>query len=213
MISMEILNSRNDWLVARQNRIGGSEAAAVIGKSKWMSNVDLWELKTGRKEPKDLSSNEAVQYGTEAEKHLRALFALDFPEFEVFYDENNIWTNDRYPFAHASLDGLLVEKSTGKRGILEIKTGTTRAWDEWKDGIPQGYYCQLLHYLAVTEFDFAVIKGQLKSERDGNVKLYTIHYRIDRENAVEDMGYLMEQEQEFYNCIKEGERPNLILNL
>lgn len=211
MISMEILNSRNDWLVARQNRIGGSEAAAVIGKSKWMSNVDLWELKTGRKEPKDLSNNEAVQYGTEAEKYLRALFALDFPEFEVFYDENNIWTNDRYPFAHASLDGLLVEKSTGKRGILEIKTGSARVWNEWKERIPDGYFCQLLHYLAVTEFDFAVIKGYLRDV--DHTRAWTFHYRIDREEVAWDIKYLMKQEEEFYNCVREGRRPNLILNL
>lgn len=213
MITMTILNSHDEWLSARKNSIGGSEAAAVIGKNKWMSNVDLWELKTGKKEPADLSDNEAVRYGTEAEKHLRALFALDFPEFEVFYDENNIWKNDRYPFAHASLDGLLVEKSTGKRGIFENKTGTTRAWQEWQGGIPQGYFCQLLHYLAVTEFDFAIIKGQLRSDRDGDVRLYTFHYRIDRGDVEGDIDYLMQKEKEFYEYIKEGKRPNLILNL
>lgn len=212
MVKMELLSSRDEWLEARKNSIGGSEAAAVIGKSKWMSNVDLWEIKTGRKEPAELSDNEAVRYGTEAEKNLRALFALDFPEYEVFYDENNFWKNDRYPWAHASLDGMLVERETGRRGVLEIKTGTTRAWEEWQGGIPDGYFCQLLHYLAVTEFDFAVIKGQLKGAADRS-KIHTFHYLIEQGDVEGDIEYLMQKEREFYKCVKDGKRPNLILNL
>ena len=43
------------------------------------------------------------RYGTEAEKYLRGLFALDFPEYQVLYDENNMFLNPDFPWMHASL--------------------------------------------------------------------------------------------------------------
>ena len=72
------LNNREDWLKARQNQgIGGSEAGTVLGLNKYQTNVDLWELKTGRKEAPDLSDNEAVMFGKRAEEHLRELTPCD----------------------------------------------------------------------------------------------------------------------------------------
>ena len=49
--------------------------------------------------------------------------------------------------------------------MLEIKTveilqGSQRV--KWEGRIPDNYYCQVLHYLAVTEYEFAVLKAQLK---------------------------------------------------
>lgn len=50
-ITMHILRSRDEWLHVRADRIGGSEAAAVVGLNPYMTNTDLWEIKTGRKRP------------------------------------------------------------------------------------------------------------------------------------------------------------------
>ena len=41
MVNMITLNSRDEWLKCRKNRIGGSDAAAILGKNPYMSNVDL----------------------------------------------------------------------------------------------------------------------------------------------------------------------------
>ena len=99
--------SREEWLQARNNRIGGSDAAAIIGLNPYMSNVELWEIKTGRRQQEDISQKPYVKYGTKAEKYLRELFKLDHPEYLVLYQENNMFFNDAYPWAHASLDGWL----------------------------------------------------------------------------------------------------------
>ena len=62
----------------------------------YKDNVQLWEEKMGLVMPEDISDKDYV--GTaEAEKHLQALFAMDFPEYQVFYDEDNMFINDRYP--------------------------------------------------------------------------------------------------------------------
>lgn len=213
MAEKHILNSREEWLKNRNKGIGGSEISAVVGCNPYMDNVVLWEIKTGRKKSDDMSDKPYIQYGTQAEEYLRALFALDFPEYKVMYEENNSFTNDRYPFAQASLDGWLVDDK-GRMGILEIKTTEIlRAGqrEKWKDRIPMNYYCQVCFYMAVMEADFAVLKAQLKTDFDGDVRLETRHYHIERSETQEDIDYLMQKGAEFWEYVKSDTRPPLIL--
>lgn len=213
MIRRQILNSREEWLQNRQKGIGGSEISAVIGRNPYMDNVTLWEIKAGRRKADDISDKSYVQYGTQAEEHLRELFALDFPHYQVFYEENNSFTNDRYPFAQASLDGWLVDDK-GRTGILEIKTTEilrSIQKEKWKDRIPDNYYCQVCFYMAVMEADFAVLKAQFKTDFDGDVRLETRHYHIGRSEAQEDIDYLMQKGAEFWEYVKSDTRPPLVL--
>ena len=124
-----------------------------------------------------------------------------------------MFINDRYPWMHASLDGELVDEQ-GRRGILEIKTTNilqSMQREKWNGKIPDNYYCQVLHYLAVTEYDFAVLKAQLKSEWHGELRITVKHYFIERKDIEEDIRYLVEAEQRFWTCVVEGHRPDLLL--
>ena len=213
MIHKYHYGSREEWLQHRKERIGGSDAASVLGLNPWMSNTELWELKTGRRTKTFLDDNEFVKYGKAAEFHLRELFKLDFPEYEVFYEEGNMFVNDKYPFAHASLDGWLLDQE-GRKGILEIKTSnmiSSLMKDKWKDQIPEQYYAQVLHYMMVMEADFCILKAQLKTERDGDVFLQIRHYTIERKDVEDDIETLREAEEEFYECIVDDKEPALIL--
>lgn len=213
MVEMIQLKDRAEWLEARKNRIGGSDAACIVGMNPYRSNVELWEIKTGQVEAEDISDKPYVKYGSEAEQHLRELFKLDFPQYKVSYVEDNMWLNDKYPFAHASLDGWL-EDEKGRRGVLEIKTTNilqSMQREKWNHRIPDNYYIQVLHYLMVTEFDFAVLKAQLKYDYDGDIFLTTKHYLIEREEVQEDIDFLEKAERKFFECIKEDRQPNLVL--
>lgn len=213
-ISIIQLNSREEWLEHRKKYIGGSDAACVLGLNPWRSNVELWEIKTGRRKQEDISEKSFVKYGHDAEPYLRALFALDFPEYEVEYVDNNSVLNDKFPFAAASLDGFLTEKETGRRGVLEIKTANiVRAGqrDEWRNKIPMQYYCQILAYLLVCEFDFAIVKARLRYEIDGDVFAYINHYKIERSDVEDDLKVLEEAERKFYEAIITDTRPALLL--
>lgn len=97
-----IFPDREAWLEGRKNHIGGSEASACVGMNPYKDNVTLWEEKMGLVIPEDISDKDYVQYGTEAEAHLRVLFAMDFPEYRVSYEENNMFLNSDYPWMHAS---------------------------------------------------------------------------------------------------------------
>ncbi len=168
-VEMTILSSREEWLQNRMKGIGGSEISAVIGCNPYLDNITLWKYKTGQLEPEDISDKPFVKYGTDAEYHLRELFKLDFPEYSVKYIENNSFRNDRFPWALASLDGLLID-AEGRTGILEIKTTeilNSMHREKWNKQIPQNYYCQVLFYMAVLETSFGILEAQIKSEIDG----------------------------------------------
>lgn len=212
MLQVRNFPSREDWLQARHSFIGGSDAAAILGLNPWKTNVDLWEEKTGRKEAADISDNEAVKFGSQSEPYLRELFRLDNPDLEVRYMENNMFLNDTYPWAHASLDGWLKDKE-GRAGILEIKTTTIQNYasvKKWENKIPDNYYCQILHYFLVTGFDFAIVKARLKFDFE-NPYCQIRHYRIERQECENDIILLMDAERRFSENIKNDIRPSLLL--
>lgn len=212
MVGMIVLKDREEWLKNR-DRIGGSDASAILGMNPYLTNIELWQIKTGQMIPEDISEKSYVKYGTKAEQHLRELFKLDFPEYQVFYEENNMWFNDKFPFAHASLDGWLIDQD-GRKGIWECKTTNilqSMQKEKWNHRIPDNYYIQLLHYFMVTEFDFAVLKAQLKSEFNGEIYLQTKHYKIERTEVEEDIKFLESSERKFWKQVQDRKRPDLIL--
>jgi putative phage-type endonuclease len=213
MIEMKILSSHEDWLEARKNFIGGSDAAAVLGMNPYKTNIELWQEKIGQLVPEDISEKSYVKYGHEAEPLLRELFKLDFPEYEVHYKENNLWLNDQFQFAHASLDGWLTDQD-GRMGVLEIKTTNilqSMQKEKWNHRIPDNYFIQVLHYLMVTGFDFAILKAQLKFDFSGDIMCQVKHYKIERAEVEEDIKFLENSEKAFWQCVRERRRPGLML--
>lgn len=213
-IRMIVLDNRQAWLDHRKKYIGGSDVSAIVGVNPYKNNQQLWEEKTGRREAEDISERPLVKYGTEAENYLRELFRLDFPEYDLRYVGNNSFLNDKYPFAAASLDGWLFDKD-GRLGIWECKTSTIQNANQWKiwDGcIPDYYYTQCLYYMGVLEADFCMLKAQLKSIRTDDLpRISTRHYVFERSEVQEDIDYIMQEAAEFYERVKSGKCPDLIL--
>ncbi len=213
-MAAEIL-THEQWLAERLKGIGASEASAIVGCNPYMSNVDLWRIKTGRKNAPDISSNEHVAYGHAAEDPLRKLFALDYPQYEVIYGgEFDMVRHPEYPWLFATLDGRLIERKTGRKGVYEGKTTEilrSMAKEKWKDGVPQNYYVQLLHQLLASTWDFARLHAQLKRVWDGEVICTRKTYPIEREEVLDDLDYLLEKEVEFWGYVQRDEMPPLLL--
>lgn len=162
-VEMFILKNREEWLEKRKNYIGGSDASAVIGMNPYKSNIELWEEKTGLVVPEDISDKPYVKFGHDAEPLMRELFKLDFPEYEVFYEENNLYLNDKYPWGHYSADGWLKDEK-GRFGLYEGKTTNilqSMQKEKWRDKLPENYYVQLIHGFLITEAEFAILKGKI----------------------------------------------------
>jgi putative phage-type endonuclease len=213
-VSMIQLHSREEWLEKRNNTVGGSDVSAILGMNPYCTNVELYEIKTGKKQQEDISEKPYVKYGNQAEMYLRGLFRLDFPEYRVEYVENNLWKNSEYPWGHYSADGWMYDKE-GRLGILEIKTSevlSSQHKEKWKgECIPDNYYIQVLHGMLIMEAEFAILKAQLKTVFDGVPYLQTKHYFIERSDVEADIDYLAQEEKKFWKHVQERKIPALIL--
>lgn len=208
------LTTREQWLKARRNMIGGSDASAILGLNPYKTNIEVWQEKTGRVIPED-KDNPFMEYGRNAEKHLIALFALDHPQYKVTANPNyEVIYHPKHSFVAGTLDGYLAEKETGRKGVLEIKTTeilNSMHREKWNDKVPDNYYIQVLHYLLSTGWDFAVLKAQLKTVYGDDVRLNTRHYHIERSEVQEDLDYLLEKEIKFWRYVEKDKKPPLVL--
>lgn len=205
--------NREKWLELRKSGIGGSDAGTAVGKNKYKSNVALWREKTGIDVAEDISDKPAVVRGKRAERPLRELFEIDFPEYSVAYHEFGMYFSDENPYMFATLDGELTEIS-GRKGILEIKTTTIQnslQWDEWDDRIPDSYYIQVLHQMICTGFDFVRVMAHIRYFRGDEFRVQTRYYLIERSEVQADIEWLKREERKFWQSVVDRKCPALLL--
>jgi len=147
--------SREDWLEERRKGIGGSDAAAALGLSRWKTPFMLYLEKTGEVKPTD--PGEAAYWGTRLEDVVAEEFTVRTGK--KARRRNAIFTDPERPFMLANIDREVVGENAG----LEVKT--TGAWgaDGWEDDrVPDAYLIQAQHYMSVMGWDrvyFAVLIG------------------------------------------------------
>ena len=156
--------SQQEWVNIRKESIGGSDVAVILGCNPYKSQFELWQEKTGRMEPEDLSQNVHVLFGKRMEPVIAEWFQEMYPEYEVIVDEN-IHLHEKYPFIAGNFDRKLVDEF-GIEGILEIKTTTAQTFKKWQDGInsvlcsafsvDKMYYAQIQHYLSISGAKYGV---------------------------------------------------------
>ena len=176
----------------------------------------MWLEKTGQVIPEDISDKPNVRFGIDAEPVIRELFKLTYPKYKVEYIENNSWINDKYPFAAVSHDGWLTEIATGRKGIWERKTTeivSSMAKEQWNGRLPDNYYAQLIHSLMVREdCEFAHLTALLTFKfSDKEIYQQIKNYHIERQDVLDDIQYLAQEEPKFWESVQTGQRPALIL--
>ena len=185
--SPEEINAQ--WLKERNKGIGGSEAAAILGMNKYSTPLDVWLLKTGRNERQDLSGNESVEWGSRLESDVARKFAQNHPEL-IVKKKNALLTSKEYPWMLGSIDRVIKEKDTGRKGILEVKTTDKALSDDWAKSVPDYYIPQPTHYLAVTGYEFFWVAVLIGGNR------YKEYY-FERDE--DDIKILIERESMFWN--------------
>lgn len=181
------LNSREEWLKARETRIGGSEASSLIGINKYQSLRDLWRKK--KKGITEEIDNEAIRYGNALEPILREMFRAKHPSMDVQYVENAILYSKKYDYMSYSPDSLIWDGA--RAGILEIKTSFIRNSEmlrNWDNKIPDNYFVQVLWGLIVTGYEFVDLIAELRF-MDGNASIR--QYHIERKEVLDDIEYII----------------------
>ena len=216
-MSLEIIpcSSREEWLAEREKirGIGGSDAAAAIGMSHRKTMVQLWQEKTGRVKPKDLSGVEYVQMGVRTEGPMRDLFAALHPEYAVIHRPYDIYHQTETPGIFATLDGELTDKATGEKGVLEIKKFDVKSREDWKlwdNRVPDDYFCQVLHQMNATGYAFAWLWAVLLRQ-DGRGELRP--YFFPKEEYEADLRELREKEMKFLRYVQEDRVPPASLRI
>lgn len=211
-IKIDYENHEN-WLKARKNGIGGSDAACIVGYNPYKSNVDLWLEKTNRKDAQDISNKECVQFGKKAEEPIRELFELEHPNYIIIHNEFAIYSNKEFPYLLASLDGELIDTDC-THGILEIKTANicnSVMFQKWNNRVPDNYYIQILHYFLVTGFKFAILKARICMS-DSNIMIKHYYFNANDFEIKRDIEWLKTAEIKFWNDnVFNDKKPDLIL--
>lgn len=208
--------SHEEWLKERRFGIGASDAAALLGMSKWKTNQQLFEEKAGLREPEDISDKPYVQYGHDAEPHIRGLFALNHPELKVSYESPyKIIRNSEHNFIFCTPDGELEEIGTDRKGGLEIKTTEIRnpsQWDDWKGRIPDQYYCQVIWQMIATGWQFVWLTALIKYyTKEGELQMSIREYLIERDEVLGDIQHTKSEGIAFWKKIEAKQKPALKL--
>ena len=174
------------WLQTRNAGIGGSDASVIVGLNPYKSPYQLWLEKTGQAEAPDLSGNQYIYWGHKNEANIADWFQEDTGKK---VRKLGTLRSRAHPFMLANVDRAVMGEEAG----LEIKTAGVSQAKKWKgDEIPDAYYCQCLHYLAVTGADrwyIAVLIG-------GNE---AIRKTVERND--EDIKALIEAEKDFWDHV------------
>lgn len=235
--------TKDEWLRIRGKGIGGSDSSSIVGLNPYRTNLELWESKTGLK-TFDNISNEFTEFGHLVEPNIRGLFnALFRDSLEAkVYDE--VLIRKDKPYLRASLDGEIkvindidfisyfkfhyndkvtempepIKIKVGMRGILECKSTfilSSMSKEKWNNHIPDNYFCQICHYLLVTNYDFVILPALLVWEDANGVKTLEMRfYALLRSDVEESLKYLEEKETDFWeNYVIPKKEPALIMNM
>lgn len=191
--------SHEDWLSVRKNGIGGSDAAAAVGLSPYMSPLELWLIKTGRDanlpRPDADDTTEPVYWGTLLEPIVAAVYTKQ--SGNKVRRLNAVLRHPTIPFMLANIDREVV----GNPGVhlLECKTAGEFGARLWRDGVPEYVQIQVQHQLAVTgksSADVAVLICGQKLE---------VH-RIGRDDGL--IARLIELEAAFWRHVETDTPPS-----
>ena len=183
---------REDWLAVRNTGIGGSDAGVILGLNPYKSPWQLWLEKTGQTEPDDLSMNEYVYWGTKQEPLVAERF---FEETGKRVQRRGTLRSRTHPWMLANVDRMIVGEEVG----LEIKTANAFAGKDWADDeLPDSYYAQCLHYMAVTGYT----KWYIAALIGGN---HYVQKEIPRNE--EDIRLLIRKEKEFWELVETKTPP------
>ena len=144
--------NREEWLTHRQEGIGSSEVATILGLNPWETPYQLWRRKKGLDAPKEETF--AMKAGHYLEDAV-SMFWHDETGRNIIKRSAIDWLilNADKPYMRVSPDRtywLSDSRKNSDKGILECNT-TQMTIDE--EDLPKHWFCQLQYQLGVAELE------------------------------------------------------------
>lgn len=135
-----------EQVAERVNYIGGTDAPAVLGLSRYATPLKVWSEKTGAVAPKKGRDGELpIWMGNYLEDAIADRFT--FETGIKVQRVKEIQVHPLYPFIRCQIDRRVVG---GEQEPLECKTASSFKQGEWEgEDIPSEYIVQVLHQLMV----------------------------------------------------------------
>lgn len=182
------------WRQARRSSIGASDAAAVMGISPWKTEAQLWDEKANGK-MLDFHNSDTVR-GHRSENHILELYGIETGR-KIFSGERIMLMSNRNSFMSCTLDGIDFTDENNPI-IIEVKS-VKFSHGEWSDDrIPDYYFTQLLHQLAVTGWDEAILLVRF-TRNEGWESAFERMYHVKREDVQDQIDKLVRKEGKFWN--------------
>lgn len=177
--------THDEWLELRRTGIGGSDAGAIMGVSPYKGAFSVWADKMGKLP--SVEDNEAIRQGRDLEDYVARRFA-EASGLRVRH-EYSMLRSVEHPCMLADIDRRII----GERAGLECKTSRDITMARYRNGeYPMEYYCQCLHYLAVTGWDCWYLA----------VLVYgtdLLIFKICRDEVLDDIEALIKAEEAFWD--------------
>lgn len=165
--------NRGEWLAARRQGIGASDAPAILGVSAFKSALNIYTDKIGLVEP-DEEESEAMEWGRRLEEPIARKYqetvhrpVWNDGDHAIVQHPDIPWmlaTPDRYTRHDPGATGFPVPPATGD-GALELKAVSFFKKEEWIDEPPLEYIVQVQHQLAVTGLQWGSIAVLIGGQR------------------------------------------------
>lgn len=152
-----IFADRTAWLDERRTYLGGTDIAAIVGKNKYRTPLDVYLEKTGN--PVATEPSRFADLGLVMEHLIDQWVTEEFGYKPVAAD---MMRHPEYPFIACNIDRVIQERGDGSIEIIgEYKTygsSTANDWGPSPDGpIPDPYYIQAQMQLAITGADQCIV--------------------------------------------------------
>ena len=182
------------WPEGRKHSIGASDAAAVMGISPWKTEAQLWDEKANGK-MLDFHNADTVR-GHRSENHILELYGIETGR-KIFSGERIMLMSNRNPFMSCTLDGIDFTDEDNPI-VIEVKS-VKFSHGEWSDEkIPDYYFTQLLHQLAVTGWNEAILLVRF-TRNEGWESASERMYHVKREDVQDQIDKLVRKESKFWN--------------
>ena len=185
--------SHDQWLELRRSGIGGSDAATIVGMNPYSSKLTLYADKKGILPEKE--DSEAMRLGRDLEDYVAQRFAEETGK--KIKRSGYMWRHPMYEFILANIDREIV----GEDAFLECKTTMNYERHDYDSGaIPLNYYCQVMHYMAVTGCEKAYLAVLVFGKG---------FYWFEIKRDEDEINALIDNEVEFWQDYVLRERPPL----
>jgi len=184
-------------LVERQRGIGGSDAAAALGLSPWVTARELYDAKTAEN-PTSIEATEGpMLWGHLLEPLIRQRYSDKTGR--VVRVPDTLWS-DTYPWMLAHLDGV----TDDGRGWEGKTARTADGWGEpGTDAVPQSYLIQVQHCMIVAKldvFDVSVLIGGSEERQ----------YEVPADRELQEL--IIDGEAEFWKRVEARDPPPVDLS-